>query len=970
MTTKKRKQPTPAQLAALAKGRRNLAMKRGKVEHAEPSPKRRTPPAPPPQPEPEEEEDDEDDELEQDEETWDDDEEQEVAQPRPNRKPKKGDLLSEDEIVELGALDAESARLNASYAATLERKAMGETKVRWDATGPALYNGAAEIWIPRVGDKAKVYIDQIRPEQQHKDVVDLPMFPDYADLLAYIKQRFWNGQKCVIKWTIFKNGHQQVATDKIEFGYDPLIAERFRTRRIDHQIAEQGDKIGLPQPKPHEEATMQPPYFQGQQFQQPQQPHQQQPQQQQPTQTQGQFGAPNQGAYPNQPGYQAPYPQFGQQYPQQQPAQGYYPPNQSPQQPQPVGFQPGPTGNGYPTPQQQQVQHPPAQPTTELQEEKLAASPAPVRRQVREDPEDEEFRPPVRRRRPVPPPLSAVHSNQFAPNSFEDEEFDDSDDEEDDPALSMMRTQIGSLNSRMELILNHLQRDQQPDGRDERDERSRNNQHHAPPAHLDQYGRPVPQQAQFDQYGRQVAEHGGVQPQFDQYGRPIFPKPMDMTQTNPYMPPPWWIYPPPQATQAKERETASTEDLRVLQQLARDMAMLQGQVQGMYTAMRRNRQLSNAVPADTQQPMGSVAGAPHFTNNPVRHAPMPPQTNQPLPNQEPVRPAPISASASTPQETFEGQLNKIIGTVQFLQNAVTKMGWIQPSQQQPQPATPMPAQAPPRAAQPPSAAASPQPTAAQPTSGGLLGGMNLDAPTAGAPAQPPQQSQVVAHVPGQPPEPQSQEQAKPPVKLFEAGPWRVAMGQDGKPLDLLSQAAFNLDNLQNIVGEGMQRYREAQQQGADQRVLIAMREDMAAMIRHIEGLNTEISDLRRLQREPQEPVWVPPYQPMPNPMPPPHHQQVDPYSPAVYPPHPQAQAWDSPGPHNAHMQVPQPQPGFVANPYEQAPPSVAEPTPQPVPVQPVAPEQAPIDATCGYEGEVIDDCEIVDDQQSGLLSSI
>lgn len=115
-----------------------------------------------------------------------------------------------------GAMDDESAALNEAFAKTLERKASGETKVRWGLRGAPLYNAAAKIWLPRLGDKVKVYVDRLRPFPSSLAIEPLTDLPDYEELFRMIKDQHWDGvSKAVYRWTIYKNGHQQVATDTI-----------------------------------------------------------------------------------------------------------------------------------------------------------------------------------------------------------------------------------------------------------------------------------------------------------------------------------------------------------------------------------------------------------------------------------------------------------------------------------------------------------------------------------------------------------------------------------------------------------------------------------------------------------------------------------------------------------------------------------------------------------------------------------
>jgi hypothetical protein len=269
---RKRKPATPAQLEALERGRRNLAAKRAGGGEAGPKPTKRRP-APPPPPDPavaddpdEEEEDFDTDEDDDDDDDDDDDVEADAAddvpepEPEPARSreyspmnpPPDGTMLTPEEAARLGALDPTTLALNAALDRTLRRKQMGGQKIPWNVRGPALYNALSELWADQLGDKVKVYIDKKSPKVEHMDIVPLVNLRDFSDLMKYIKTRFWHGEECEYKWTIYKNGHQLLGTDIIPLGVDPMVQDAWETKRVQALARQQRAESGAP---PHRRTT-------------------------------------------------------------------------------------------------------------------------------------------------------------------------------------------------------------------------------------------------------------------------------------------------------------------------------------------------------------------------------------------------------------------------------------------------------------------------------------------------------------------------------------------------------------------------------------------------------------------------------------------------------------------------------------------------------------------------------------------
>ena len=177
--------------------------------------------------------DDQDDDDNDDDDDDDDDQDDGDVMEGPKEKPSAQDdksLLTEDQLRALGAMDDDSAAQNRALQQTLDAKSSGAAKVRWNSRGALLYDAAASTWGRNVGDKARVGLDLVRPVAVSKDFLPLTSVPTYQDLNTLIKQRYWKGDDCTFRWTLYTHGHCQRATDTISFEDDPIQKLEWRRR--------------------------------------------------------------------------------------------------------------------------------------------------------------------------------------------------------------------------------------------------------------------------------------------------------------------------------------------------------------------------------------------------------------------------------------------------------------------------------------------------------------------------------------------------------------------------------------------------------------------------------------------------------------------------------------------------------------------------------------------------------------------
>lgn len=202
-------------------------------------------------------------------------------------------------------LDAESARVAEQHKNVMGRKSRGETGVRWNSDYRIRYGQCVELH-----PYCKVSIKQIEPvEDENIAARPASILRTYDDLIAYVRDNHWKGDRAAYKWVLYDDTQPQWATGIIRFNEDPRRVQRL-TAEPDQEEPELMDR--RQQPPPH------------------------------------QWGG--YGGYPPQSPYGAPAPPYGQQpppfgspYPQQIPP-GYAPQGYPPGYPQQPGY------TGYPAP--------------------------------------------------------------------------------------------------------------------------------------------------------------------------------------------------------------------------------------------------------------------------------------------------------------------------------------------------------------------------------------------------------------------------------------------------------------------------------------------------------------------------------------------------------------------------------------------------------------------------------------------
>lgn len=281
--------------------------------------------------------------VEPDEDEAEDEEEEEEEEERTTGTPTGKFIGSIEDAERMMGFDEESRIKNMAMETSLREKAGGARKVKFNSRGGHKYDGAAQFFVNTDGDSARVSIEQIRPGESTKEILSITAVPTYVDLFNRVRTHHWKGDDAVFRWTIYTNGHMQMASDTINFEADPIrkveyrkwIEERVRKAEAATPDNQSGQQAAPP-------STTFPSYPQAQM---PAQQYSQPPMQQQPPVQQGY--APQQAPMqqyaqqaPAQQQYAAPMQQYA---PQQQPLQygqqpqGYVGQQAAPQQM--VGFQ-------------------------------------------------------------------------------------------------------------------------------------------------------------------------------------------------------------------------------------------------------------------------------------------------------------------------------------------------------------------------------------------------------------------------------------------------------------------------------------------------------------------------------------------------------------------------------------------------------------------------------------------------------
>ena len=714
--------------------------------------------------------------------------------------------ISPEEAIQKGALDSESALSNEMLDQTFRKKAMGE-KVAWNARGPVLYNSCTELWLPRAGDRAKVYLYQTKPRAAELDVVNLQDIPEYSDMIRYLKQRFWHGDDAEFKWMIVTDGRRIRGRDLVAFAADPMVSAAWRQRAL-------GDGVFGQIPGYPESAAA--------------------------------SVLPQPGLAPTRADFESarrihniPYIQHQQQippHPPGPPGTAGIPPHLQRRLPPPSWNMPR-GGNGGHPPGAPMPQHDPGYPYGASMPQYdpgyslgvPAPAPAPAPVQPAPAPESAPVQP-APAQSPVQTPKSATR--------------EDSDEEAEDPQMVWMRAQLERMNDRMEQLMSKLQ----------------------PSDPMYSYGASYPM--------------------------PI------------------------------QQQVAPTDN-KLIQEVSRDMALVQGQVHGMQQLMREFMRHMNA----SKQQLDSLVSVQQTTAAPV----MPSGYSMPaqLPQPQPISAAPPASALSSLQQQM-GELEQSYRSFVKLANTFG----LRPPQS--------PVQGTPSASQ--SVHLGP---AASNGSGSLLDGTTMDLPEQAT----------------QPHHPDN----NPPIRIQEAGPWRFAFGPEGKMLGPLEQAMFNADNIQELGKGFLQRVEaaknnvERQKTDALENELINMRRAMNQMqnhsqseqqsmlgyIAHLEGL------LQASGKPPMQPAPMPPAPMQPAPMPP-APMQPAPMPPAPIQPAPMPPAPIQPAPMPPVQPAPMP-------PVQPAPMPPVQPAPMP-PVQP-----APMQPSHDPEVLVSADMREAEDVGSSLL---
>jgi len=711
--------------------------------------------------------DDQDDDDNDDDDDDDDDQDDGDVMEGPKEKPSAQDdksLLTEDQLRALGAMDDDSAAQNRALQQTLDAKSSGAAKVRWNSRGALLYDAAASTWGRNVGDKARVGLDLVRPVAVSKDFLPLTSVPTYQDLNTLIKQRYWKGDDCTFRWTLYTHGHCQRATDTISFEDDPIQKLEWRRR------VEQAEKELV---RPVE----QPAQIAPQQWQQPAQVVPQQ-QWQHPAQTapQQQWQQPAQVAPQQQQQWQQPAqvaPQQQQQW--QQPAQ-VDPQQQQWQQPAQVDPQQPPPWQqpAQVVPQQQQ---PPWQQPAQVapqQQQPPWQQPAQVDPQQQQPPWQQPAQVAPQQRQP---PWQDWQARQDANPEDLDQDDDDDDDEPTIDAATQQR--LGELEHKLLELQGMF-----PSGAA------------VPPP-------PVPPQARPEVVQIHRPRVDARRPQSTWGGQPqhIAPAPMPMPQ--------------PDHTQSAITQQLFdvTAELRGLREYIRQKSAMDIEREKLEALRAQQRLLKQQIEeqalvmAQQRQPIPAPAPAPVQVPAPAPEPGQVPNTfpfpgmamAQGFPPGWPGGPGAIPESEPAkqpPAKDLPEYIEQVMGHVRVLQQAAVGLGYV------PQQPTPAPSPEVHVPVEPPAPVRPPEPDPSLTQNVG-------------------QAAMAVAQATGMVPNPGEDE-----LRIKEVGAYRIAFDKTGKPMDWLTQAMFNLDNIQGIWNQASQRFMEARQSGENEQRLSSMRQEM------------------------------------------------------------------------------------------------------------------------------------------------
>jgi hypothetical protein len=134
-----------------------------------------------------------------------------------------GDLgeLDDDQIRELGVLDADSARMLQMTRSSTARKAAGENKVPWPSDDDSRFSMARRLW-----PGCKVKFKQIEPHlDQSFDSRPITAFRDYDEMVHHLKVVRKSGDPVVMEWWIGDGTIPSRTSGRVNFAYDPNFGQ-------------------------------------------------------------------------------------------------------------------------------------------------------------------------------------------------------------------------------------------------------------------------------------------------------------------------------------------------------------------------------------------------------------------------------------------------------------------------------------------------------------------------------------------------------------------------------------------------------------------------------------------------------------------------------------------------------------------------------------------------------------------------